>query len=146
MSDGLPYLVECAGRFAGDGIIELIDRAYPADLAGAYWTLMKGEPLAAPLPQRAEAAAAIRFLHVEPGEVQSVDGLDEAGTVPGVTSCAVTVRPGDQTRELRNSWDRVGSAIACAPTAAEAMRRATEAVGHIQIKVLPTRSVVSCTP
>jgi len=133
--DGSIHLVECAGRFAGDGIIELIERAYPVALVQAFWTLLRGERLTRPLPRRAEQAAAVRFLDVEPGEVCSVDGLQQARAVPGVTSCDVTVKPGDTVRELRSSWDRVGSAIAVAPTAAEAMRRATRALGEIQLKV-----------
>lgn len=136
MSDGVPYLVECAGRFAGDGIHELIDRAYETDLVPVFWTMMKGQPLPEPLPRRATRAAAVRFLHVEPGEVHSIDGLEEARAVPGVTGCDVSVHPGDQVRELRSSWDRIGSAIAVAPTAAEAIRRAEEAIAHVQVKVV----------
>jgi biotin carboxylase len=133
--DGAVYLVECAGRFAGDGIIELIERAYPVAMVRAFWTLLRGEPLPEPLPLRAVQAAAVRFLHVEPGKVDSVYGVDDARAMPGVTSCDVAVKPGDRVRELRSSWDRIGSAIAVAPTAAEAMRRATEALARIQIKV-----------
>lgn len=136
MSDDVPYLVECAGRFAGDGIHELIDRAYETDLVPVFWSMMKGDPLPEPLPRRAAQAAAVRFLHVEPGEVHSIDGLEEARAVPGVTGCDVSVQPGDQVRELRSSWDRIGSAIAVAPTAAEAMRRAEEAIAHVQVKVV----------
>jgi biotin carboxylase len=134
---GRPYLVECAGRFAGDGVIELVDRAYRVDMVPAFYALMKGEPLPRPLPRRAELGAAVRFLHVEAGEVLSIDGLDEARAVPGVTSCDVSVQPGDHVRELHSSWDRVGSAIACAPTAAEAMRRAQDALDRVQVKVAP---------
>ena len=135
-SDDGPYLVECAGRFAGDGIVQLIEAAYPVALIQSFWTVLKGQPLP-PLPSRAEKGAAVRFLHAEPGTVLSVDGLDEARAVPGVTWCDVGVQPGDTIRELRSSWDRVGSAVAIAPTAAEAMARATEALGHVEVKVQP---------
>lgn len=131
-----PYLVECAGRFAGDGIIELIERSYPVELVRSFWTLLKGQPLPQPLPASAERGAAVRFLAAEPGEVQGVDGLDEARAVDGVTACDVSVRPGDTVRELHSSWDRVGSAIAVAPTAAEAMRLAADALSKVELKVL----------
>ncbi len=132
-----PCLVECAGRFAGDGIIELIERAYPVELVRGFWTLLAGRPLPAPLPERAERGAAVRFLNAEPGVVRSVEGLEEARAVPGVTMCDVSVRPGDAVRELRSSWDRIGSAIAVAATADEAMRQAGEALDRVEVKVLP---------
>lgn len=130
-----PFLVECAGRFPGDGIIELIDRAYPADLVPAFWAMMKGEPFPQPLPQLAEQAAAVRFLHVSPGVVTGVDGLDAARAVEGVTMCDVNVVPGGHVRELRSSWDRVGLAIAVGPTTGEAMRRAAKALEHVRVNV-----------
>jgi len=109
VADDGPYLVECAGRFAGDGIIQLIEAAYPVELIQSFWT----------------------------GSVVSIDGLDDARAVPGVTWCDVGVKPGDTVRDLRSSWDRVGSAVAVAPTAAEAMARAAEALGRVQVTVLP---------
>ena len=129
------YLVECAGRFAGDGIIELIEWAYRVELVRAFWTLMKGERLPSPLPQRAEQAAAVWFLRVEPGEVQAVDGLDEAAGAPGVVSCHTDLKPGDRTRELRSSWDRAGSVIACGHDPSEALERAKSAIDRIHVKV-----------
>jgi biotin carboxylase len=135
VADEAIYLVECAGRMAGDGIVMMIEAAYPVELIRSFWTLMKGEPLPAPLPRSAEQGAAVRFLHTEPGAVLSVDGLDDARAVPGVTWCSVGVQPGDTVRELRSSWDRVGSAMAVAPTAAEAMACAAAALDRIQVKV-----------
>jgi len=135
-NDG-PYLVECAGRFAGDGIIELIEQAYSIELIQSFWTVMKGLSLPQPLPRSAERGAAVRFLHVGPGTVASVDGLDEARAVPCVTWCDVGVEPGDPVPEMRSSWDRVGSAMAVAPTAAEAMAQATKALSLVEVKVQP---------
>lgn len=135
VENGRPYLVECAGRFAGDGIIELIERAYQVELVRAFWTLMRGERLSAPLPTRAQQAVAVWFLRVPPGEVQAVDGLDEAAAAPGVVSCHVDLKPGDRVAELRSSWDRAGSVMACGPTAALALERARTAAERIQVKV-----------
>lgn len=130
--DGVPYLVECAGRFAGDGIAELIERAYPIPLVRHFYTLMRGDELP-PLPQRAEGAAAVRFLQVEPGEVTAVEGVDEAKALPGVVRRSVTVAPGGTVRELRSSWDRVGSVMACADSPGEAMRLAEKAAAQVRV-------------
>lgn len=94
VSDGVPNLVECAGRFAGDGIIELIERAYPVDLVRAYYAVMKGEPIPGPLPAVAQRGAAVRFLSIGAGVVRDVRGVEEAGRAEGVFLCDVTVKAG----------------------------------------------------
>lgn len=137
---GTPYLVECAGRFPGDGIVELIEQAYPVDLVGGYYAVMKGASLPEPLPGRPAGAAAVRFLHVEPGVVTAVDGLAQARAVPGVIACEVSVLPGDRVHELRSSWDRIGVVTLGAPTPAEATRRAEAAIGCLTVQVGPAPS------
>ncbi|WP_306326499.1 ATP-grasp domain-containing protein [Streptomyces venezuelae] len=137
--DGTPYLVECAGRWAGDGIMDAIERAYRTAFVRGFWSLMLGESTVGPFPDRAEQTVAIRFLSVDAGVVESVHGAEEAAALPGVVLCRVTVAPGDETREVRSSWDRVGVAMAVAPTAAEAGRLAEEALGLVEVKVRPSR-------
>ncbi|MFC9386529.1 ATP-grasp domain-containing protein [Streptomyces venezuelae] len=137
--DGTPYLVECAGRWAGDGIMDAIERAYRTAFVRGFWSLMLGESAVGPFPDRAEQAVAIRFLSVDAGVVESVHGVEEAAALPGVVLCRVTVAPGDETREVRSSWDRVGVAMTVAPTAAEAGRLAEEALGLVEVKVRPSR-------
>jgi biotin carboxylase len=136
VAGGLPYLVECAGRFAGDGIIELIQRAYPVDLVRGYYAVMKGEPLPA-LPRRARSAAAVRFLSIEPGVVTDVRGVQDARTADGVFLCDVGVSPGDECRGLRSSWDRVGDVMVTAGNPTEALRLADAAAELIRIDVRP---------
>ncbi|MFD6888477.1 ATP-grasp domain-containing protein [Streptomyces sp. NPDC059957] len=137
VEDGRPYLVECAGRFPGDGIVDLIDRAYGIDLVRSYWALLKGEPLPAELPAKAPRAAAVRFLHTETGVVESIGGLEEARALPGVAVCDVYLKPGEEVHELRSSWDRVGLAITEGDTRTEALARAVQALDTVQVKVRP---------
>jgi biotin carboxylase len=136
VSDGVPYLVECAGRFPGDGIIALIEDAYQFDLAGAYYALMRGDQLPA-LPRDAGRGTAVRFLLAEPGRVTGVDGLEAARAADGVTHASVLYRPGDTIGPLRSSWDRAGSVMARADTAAEAMQRATRASELVRVTTVP---------
>jgi biotin carboxylase len=135
VSEGTPYLVECAGRFAGDGIVELIERAYPVALGEAYFAVMKGKPLPEPLPRRAERAAAVRFLSIEPGMVEAVHGVEAATGADGVFACSVDVGPGDRFDGLRSSWDRVGEVMVTADTPAKALRRAEDAAALVRIDV-----------
>lgn len=134
LADGVPYLVECAGRFPGDGIPELIERAYPIDLATHFYTIMRGEQ-PPPLPQRAERGAAVRFLRVEPGEVTEVHGIDAAAAVPGVVHVSVALEPGDVVHPLRSSWDRAGSVTTCAGTPGDAVKAADDAVDQLRVVV-----------
>lgn len=137
--DGTPYLVECAGRMPGDGIIELIQRAWRFDIVEEYIRMMRGLPLRQPLPERAPAGAAVWFLHVEPGEVLSVDGVAAAQAVPDVVTVSVTAKPGGRVNELRSSWDRIALVTACSATPSEALERAKQAIAQISVTVLPDR-------
>ncbi|WP_037306250.1 ATP-grasp domain-containing protein [Amycolatopsis orientalis] len=137
VSGGVPYLVECAGRFAGDGIIELIQRAYPVELNRAYFSVMKGEPVEDVLPRKAESGAAVRFLSIESGVIDDVRGVEKASQAEGVFLCDVGVAAGDRFDGLRSSWDRVGDLMVTAGSPAEAIRLAEEAVALIEIDVRP---------
>jgi biotin carboxylase len=132
--DGVPHLVECAGRLPGDGIPELIERAYPIDLAVHYYAIMRGEQ-PPPAPVRASAAAAVRYLQVDPGKVVAVRGVEEAEARSGVVRVSMAVAAGESVRELRSSWDRAGSVVTVAATPAEATAVAEAAVATIEVEV-----------
>ncbi len=141
VSDGEPYLVECAGRFPGDGIVELIDRAYAFRLAEAYFTVMRGEAPVPP-PQAAEFGAAVRFLQVDPGRITAVNGIEAAEAMAGVVHVSVD-DPGTTVNSLRSSWDRPGSVLTYASTAGEAIDTAMKAVEQIQVQVTTVSESVS---
>ncbi|WP_018350598.1 ATP-grasp domain-containing protein [Longispora albida] len=131
--DGQPYLVECAGRMPGDGIVDLVKNSWPIDFVPRYAQIMLGQP-SEPAPEGPARAGVTWFLHTEAGEVESITGLDEAKSVEHVYFAAVSVKPGDTTRELRNSWDRVGQIFAFAVSVPEALDAAQAAAGKIVIK------------
>lgn len=135
VSEGVPYLVECAGRMAGDGIIELVQNAWQWDVVGQFYAMMQGRPLTEPPPATAPRGAAVWFSQAPVGEVESVDGLEEAKAVPGVHTCLVSVAPGGVTHELRSSWDRIAMVTTEAATAREALTNAQRAVELITVKI-----------
>jgi biotin carboxylase len=135
--DGVPYFIECAGRMAGDGIIELVDMTWDYDVVGEYFRMMQGEPLGGPPPPAADRyAAAWTSLPPGVGEIESVDGLAAAREAPGVKS-VFALEPGRRTHPLRSSGDRVTLATAAGATPAEALANAQRAVGLIEVKVRP---------
>jgi biotin carboxylase len=137
VADGVPHLVECAGRLAGDGIIDVIQLAYPIELFRSYYAVMQGKPLPAEPPRRAAGGAAVRFLTIEPGVVDDIEGVDAARAVDGAFLVQVTVAPGDRFDGLRSSWDRAGIIMATADSPAEALRRAESAADLIKIHMRP---------
>lgn len=140
VSGGTPYLVECAGRLPGDGIVDIIECAYQVDLMRCYYALMSGEDPSADLPRRAVGGAAAHFLTAAPGLVEQVHGVAEAEAVDGVFLVAVTAAPGDPAGELRSSWDRVGIVMAAGASGAEALHRAQTAAALVRVD---TRAAVT---
>ena len=91
--DGVPHLVECAGRPPGDGILDLVDSAYRCDTVDLYVRLMSGAPITPPV---ATSGAAARFLKAPPGRVESVTGIETARATEGVTYVEVYPNPADR--------------------------------------------------
>jgi biotin carboxylase len=137
VADGTPYLVECAGRLPGDGIVDIIDAAYPMDLLSCYYALMSGTDPTAGLPRRAAGGAAVHFLTAVPGLVEQVSGVEQARAVDGVFLVQVTVRPGEPAPALLSSWDRAGIVMAAAADAATALRQAETAADLVRIDTGP---------
>jgi len=133
---GVPQLVECAGRLAGGGIMDIVGLAWQYDVFGQYLAMMRGEPPADAPPVAARYAAA--WLSRAPaGEVVSVEGVEEARAASGVHLCSVAVEPGEHVHELRSSWDRVALVKAEGATPAEALANARRAIERIVIRVRP---------
>lgn len=143
VSAGVPYLVECAGRLPGDGILDIVQRAYPAELLRCYYAVLRGEQLPSALPSTPRRAAAVWFLTTGPGVVASVAGVEAARRADGVFLAEVTVRPGDRCTGLRSSWDRAGIVMVVADTPTDALRLAEAAAGLIHVDMCPVEPPVT---
>lgn len=137
VSDGVPHLVECAGRMPGDMIVPMIDHAYDTDVVSALLSVMSERPVTVPLPARPERCTAIQFLSVPPGRVEEVGGVEEARALPGVLGADIHVKPGAEVGELRSSHNRVAAATAAAPTTAQAVENVAAAMERLVVKTLP---------
>jgi biotin carboxylase len=135
--EGQPYLVECTGRLPGDGIVGLIEHAWPIDLVHRYVVMMMGGRLG-PVPERPAAAAATLFAGAGAlGVVEAVEGLADAAAVPGVYQSGCAVVPGQRVNELRSAWDRGVGAAATGETVAQALAAARSAVEKIVVRTMP---------
>ncbi|MFJ7272718.1 ATP-grasp domain-containing protein [Streptomyces sp. NPDC099050] len=137
-----PRVVETHCRPGGGGIVELVRLAVGLDVQRITFDWLAGRPLnldGAAEPQ----GAATWFLTPGAGTVSSVSGLDEVLSAEGVTEVYDTVAPGAVIGELRSSSDRAGAVIATGDTPDEALRRAREAVGRLEVTVEPTQAPTS---
>jgi argininosuccinate lyase len=132
---GRPRIIEVNPRLAGGMIPRVVQEATGIDLIGRTVARAAGQPM--PCTPLRDGAASIRFLVAETsGCLAAVDGLVEAGRVPGVVEVALTRQPG-QTIVLRNSFhDRLGYVIAAGdPTSAAAA--ATAGVRELRARIVP---------
>jgi hypothetical protein len=123
---GVPHLVECAARLPGDGIHDLIDRAYDIDVVGAWLGLMVDGEL--PEPVAARQAAAVGFVGVHVDAETAATVLDAVRAAEGVRDADLKASsPGDG--PVRESSDRTGSVVVEAPTPERAALLMESAVG-----------------
>ncbi|MGW2697880.1 ATP-grasp domain-containing protein [Streptomyces sp. NPDC001296] len=126
LSERGPVVIESHNRFGGGAIHQLVRGAYGIDLE----TYALGRPFRLvpeiPRPPRAHSAAAVRFLVSGPGQVESITGVEDARSDPGVLTAQMWVKPGDTVRPVEDSWDRLGLVAATAVTTEMAVRLADE--------------------
>lgn len=127
--DGVPHLIECAGRAPGDYINDLIGLAYDCDVfTDLVAVLDAGRP---EIPKRtAHRAAAIRFLTVPPG---TVTAIEDANRPEDYEQLRIGAELGDEVAELTNSWRRIGHAITIGADADEAAVHAREAADRVTV-------------
>lgn len=133
----VPRVIESHNRIAGDAIPELVRSAYGIDLV----TLALGRPfgLVDELPDRPEAraGASVRVLVGEGGQVESVEGVEEARRRDGVLDIRISAKPGDTVRPVRDNWDRLGLVAVSGPDTAAAVRHGAEIIRDtIRVRLL----------
>ncbi len=133
VADGIPYLVECAGRLPGDAIVPLIDLSYDCNLLRLVTDLLSGER--PEMPGAPSSGAAVRFLTGRPGIVRAIHGMERAREVEGVLAAIPTVQVGTPVPPLACSWDRVGHVVTTGPDGPEADRRAAHAASFISYDI-----------
>lgn len=126
-----PTLVECAGRFAGDGIIDLVCRAWGFDIVAAYQALMRGEDPGA-LPTQPAKTASVRFLGGRDGVLADLAVDPAAVSREGVVAHFLMAKPGDRTVTPAMSWHRLASVIVEAADAEAARALAESALAGIR--------------
>ena len=133
-ADG-PQVVEVAARLGGGHDAELCRAALGVDLNALALAAALGEAIdPAALVVDPEGGASTVFLTAEPGELEAVEGVEDAEAMEGVLRVRVYRRPGFAVGELRHGADRLGAVQAVAPSRNEALERARAAAALVRFR------------
>ena len=137
-----PKLGELAARLGGGHDAELCQSALGIDLNGLALAAALGQQVAPPEPEPRVGGACTRFLVAPPGELQSVDGLDEARAIEGVLDVRVYREPGHVFGPLRGGADRAGAVLAVGTSRDDALERAMQAERLLRFRTVDAEALV----
>ena len=132
-TDG-PKVMEVAARLGGGHDAELCHGAVGVDLNGLALAAALGEGVERPVAVPQVGGATTAFLVAPPGELQSLNGVDQAERAEGVVAVRVYRRTGFRFGELRVGSDRAGAVLAVGDSRDEAYERARSAAALIRFQ------------
>ncbi|NOJ73794.1 ATP-grasp domain-containing protein [Paenibacillus alvei] len=129
-----PKLIECAGRAAGDFIMDLIEIAYGFNIYSTLLQILSNQKVT--LPQDNIQGACIRFFEPSPGVLKEIHGIEllEQGD-EHLDSYLLTAKPGDQIYPINSSWARVGHVIVKGKDSYDAKLRAEDYIRRLEFIV-----------
>ena len=131
-----PQVVEVAARLGGGHDAELCLAALGVDLNDLALRDALSEEIdsAALVPEPEVRGASTVFMTAEPGDLEAVDGVEEAEATEGVLRVRVYRRPGFPVGELRHGADRLGAVQAVGGSRDEAVERARAAAALVRFR------------
>jgi len=134
------YVGELAARLGGGHDAELCRAALGVDLNGAAIDAALGEPLRRQqlAPKARVGGACVKFLVAPAGQLQGVEGLQDAFASEGVVGIRIYRRRGHVFEPLRRGSDRAGAILAVGDSAEKALARADAAAASIRFEVAET--------
>ncbi len=131
-----PQVVEVAARLGGGHDAELCLAALGVDLNQLALSAALGEEVdvGALVVEPQAGGAATVFLTADPGELETVEGVEGADAADGVLRVRVYRRPGFAVGELRHGADRLGAVQAVGGSRDEALERARAAAALVRFR------------
>jgi biotin carboxylase len=131
-----PQVVEVAARLGGGHDAELCLAALGVNLNELALRAALGEEIepAALVAEPQDGGASTVFMTAEPGELEAVDGVEEAEAAAGVLRVRVYRRPGFAVGELRHGSDRLGAVQAVGGSRDAALERARAAAALVRFR------------
>jgi biotin carboxylase len=133
-ADGKAYVIEIAARLSGGNFCyDKVPWTTGVDIVDILIDMAVGNPIdVARFKPTRNLASSQRYFFPAPGILQEVRGADDALAVPHIRKVDIWARPGDEIASLENHPSRVGYVISVAPTRAQAVAAAEEAVKKIE--------------
>lgn len=129
-----PVMIELGARMGGDYITTaLVPLSTGIDMVKAAIDVALGN--IPDIEPSLHCASAIRYIAAPEGIIKSITGVEEAKQLPGVREVIMTKSVGEKSTPIHCSNDRIGSVIAQAGTADEAVRVCEEAMTRIHIGI-----------
>jgi len=131
---GGPKMVELGARMGGDNITtSLVPLSTGIDMVKAtICVAMDEEPDIEP---KLHCGSAIRYFQPPFGKIKSISGVEEAQALEGVREITFTKGVGEESTPIHCSNGRIGSVIAQAASAEEAVRVCEEAMKIIKVEI-----------
>jgi biotin carboxylase len=131
-----PQVVEVAARLGGGHDAELCLAALGVDLNELALRAAISEEIdpSALIVEPQVGGASTVFLTGDPGELEAVEGVEEAEATEGVLRVRVYRRPGFAVGELRHGADRLGAVQAVGASRDEALERARAAAALVRFR------------
>ena len=129
-----PKIVEIGARLGGDCITtHLVPLSTGIDMVEACIRIALGEkPI---LHQTISKGSAIRYFYQKRGTVKTIDGINEAGRIPGVRQIRIVHGVGEPVTEIIDSASRMGFVIAQGEDAADSVRICETAIRQIKVVI-----------
>lgn len=129
-----PVMIELGARMGGDNITTaLVPLSTGIDMVKASIDVAMGKK--PDIEPKFHLGSAIRYIETAKGVIAQIDGVERAKQMPNVKEVIMTKAVGEPSTPIHCSNDRIGSVIAQAATADEAVRSCENAVKKIRIKI-----------
>lgn len=129
-----PVMIELGARMGGDNITTaLVPLSTGIDMVKATIDVALGNQ--PDIEPSLYCASAIRYIAAPEGMITSIKGVEEAKQLSGVKEVIMTKSVGEKSTPIHCSNDRIGSVIAQAATAEEAVRICEKALKQIIIEI-----------
>lgn len=128
-----PKMIELGARMGGDCITtHLVPLSTGIDMIEATIRLACGEK--PNIEKKYVKGSAIRYLNAKQGEIQLIEGCEEARNIPNIIEVSLTKKVGDYVGNIGSSVDRVGFVIAQGENADNAISTCEKAMQKISIQ------------
>ncbi|MER5570665.1 pyridoxal-phosphate dependent enzyme [Streptomyces goshikiensis] len=139
-----PTIIEINARLAGGMIPELIRQAGGPDLLTQQLRAAAGMTIELPWGPLSPTGVAFVTCPAE-GQLASLDGVESARQLRGVTEVQISRRPGDPVRPATDAYDRIGYVIASASSVAQLDQSLDAALNCITVQLANEEARASLT-